>query len=169
MIRQTLPNPSIDRYAGPDSFTAQGMSRRPPLGRSAPDRDGPARSASTVGMHRVPPHCLVGCKIRLMAKVAAAEPVGPAGRADSPAPALTGVVRFFDQYGLLGVAAVDPDSGIATLPYAFTSGGRRELRTEYSGCSSWGASRSGTTSIRIYSAAATIALDDVPSQPYVQG
>jgi hypothetical protein len=103
-----------------------------------------------------------------MAKVTAGEPTGGGADASSSPPA-TGVVRFFDQYGLLGVAAVDPDSGIATLPYAFTSGGRRELRAEYSGCSTLGASRSTTTSVRIYSAAATITLDDVPSQPYARG
>lgn len=169
MIRQTLPTSSIDPYAGPDSFTAHGVSRRAPQARPIPDREGNAQPSTTVGMHRVPPHCLVGCKIRLMAKAAPAEPTAPADRANVPAAAITGVVRFFDQYGLLGVAAADPDSGIATLPYAFTSGGRRELRAEYSGCPAWGVSRSSTTSIRIYSAAATIALDDVPSQPYVRG
>lgn len=168
MIRQTLPNSPTDAYAGPDSFTAPGLSLRAPHGRPTADQGDRAKPVSAIGLHRVPPHCLVGCKIRLMAKVTSLEPTAD-GPDAPPSPPPTGVVRFFDQYGLLGVAAVDPDSGIATLPYAFTSGGRRELRAEYSGCSTWSVSRSATTSIRIYSAAATITLDDVPSQPYARG
>ncbi|PID54543.1 MAG: hypothetical protein CSA58_10525 [Micrococcales bacterium] len=104
-----------------------------------------SQAASTVTMYKVPPHCLVGCQVRLMAKVESGEGT-----------AASGVVRFYDQYGLLGVAAVDSDTGLATLPYAFTSGGRREIRAEFTGSARLLPARSEVIAIRIYSSTSMV-------------
>lgn len=118
-----------------------------PLGQDKLEPAGAVSVATVTRMHRVPAHTIAGCPLQLMAEVSA---LGTS---------CDGVVRFFDQFGLLGAATVDPESGIATLPYVFTSGGRRELAATFDGGTDHASSRSALTPIQVYSTTGPTARD----------
>lgn len=101
---------------------------------------------SRTDMHRVPAHTIVGCPVQIMAEVSGAAEV-------------SGTVRFFDQFGLLGAAGIDDESGVATLPYAFTFGGRREIWAVYTGSDILTASRAATCTLQVYGGDRTLTGD----------
>lgn len=145
-----------DSYAGPDSFALPQVIISPDERAETTKKRSatplPSDVATVTRMHRVPAHTIAGCPFQLMAEVSAA------------GIACAGVVRFFDQFKLLGATAVDPDTGIATLPYVFTDGGRRELSAVFDGGAGSSPSRSAIESIQIYSSSGPSASDILRSQ-----
>ena len=145
-----------DSYAGPDSFVLPQVTissdERPESTKKRLESPSPADVSTMIQLHRVPAHTIAGCPFQLMAEVSSA------------GDACTGVVRFFDQFKLLGTAAIDPDTGIASLPYVFTDGGRRELCAVFDGGVGCSSSRSATESIQIYASSGPSAADIIRIQ-----